>query len=141
MAEEKEMSEVIVLCHGCFDIFHIGHLMHLQEARKLGSKLIVTVSLDEHVGKPGRPIFNHHYRRSILASLRCVDEARLSPEASGVWSILRYRPDFYVKGCDYTKTGINAAEKAACDEVGAVVWYTQTPKFSSTELVPHLKGE
>lgn len=34
----------IVLAHGCFDIFHYGHLMHLKAAKALGDYLVVSVT-------------------------------------------------------------------------------------------------
>ena len=26
----------VVQCHGCFDLLHIGHIKHLQAARRMG---------------------------------------------------------------------------------------------------------
>ena len=41
----------IVLCHGVFDLLHIGHIRHFNEAKNLGDILIVTVTPDQYVNK------------------------------------------------------------------------------------------
>ena len=60
----------VVLCHGTFDLLHIGHIRHLQRARHEGDVLIVTVTADAYVNKgPGRPAFTHDLRAENLAAL------------------------------------------------------------------------
>ena len=31
---EKKIKKKIVLCHGVYDILHIGHIKHFEEAKK-----------------------------------------------------------------------------------------------------------
>ena len=53
----------IVLCHGVFDVLHIGHLKHFKEAKEYGDILIVSITPNKFVNKgPGRPIFNERNR-------------------------------------------------------------------------------
>jgi len=125
----------LVLAHGCFDILHIGHVMHLEAAKELGDRLIVTISLDEHIKKPGRPVFNHHLRKHMLLSLRAVDEVYLSPHEGAAWSIIHFKPSIYVKGCDYKSSGLSRDEYGACKKVGAEIIYTETPKYASSDYV------
>jgi cytidyltransferase-like protein len=67
-------NKTIVLCHGCFDIFHIGHLNYLMKSKKMGDILVVSVTNDEFVRKGNnRPIFNIHDRLSIINSLNMVN--------------------------------------------------------------------
>ena len=41
----------------CICLFHIGHLNHINEAKKLGDVLIVSITTDKYVNKgPGRPL-------------------------------------------------------------------------------------
>lgn len=42
-------SKKIVLCHGVFDLWHIGHIRYFQGAKKLGDVLAVTVTPDRYV--------------------------------------------------------------------------------------------
>ena len=49
----------IVLCHGVFDLLHVGHISYFKSAKKLGSILVVSVTHDKFVNKgPGRPAFS-----------------------------------------------------------------------------------
>ena len=34
----------VILCHGIFDLLHIGHIRYFEQARKYGDILIVTVT-------------------------------------------------------------------------------------------------
>src|SRR4051794_27714428 len=53
----------VVMAHGVFDLLHMGHLRHLEEARQFGERLIVTVTPDRFVNKgPGRPVFTELIR-------------------------------------------------------------------------------
>ena len=57
--DARDHGERIVFTNGCFDIIHAGHVGYLDEARKLGDRLIVAINDDTSVCKlkgPGRPI-------------------------------------------------------------------------------------
>ena len=59
----KVKGKKVVLCHGVFDLLHIGHIKHLKKARELGDKLVVTITSDRYVNKgPNRPVFNQNLR-------------------------------------------------------------------------------
>lgn len=45
----RRRGEKIVMTNGCFDILHAGHVSYLNNARKLGDRLIVAVNTDESV--------------------------------------------------------------------------------------------
>ena len=56
----KKEKKIIGLCHGVFDLIHLGHLRYLEEAKKNCDILIVTITVDKFVKKgPGKPFFNH----------------------------------------------------------------------------------
>jgi rfaE bifunctional protein nucleotidyltransferase chain/domain len=93
---------VVGLCHGCFDIVHLGHIYHLRQARVQVDRLFVSVTDDAFVNKgPDRPIFPAHVRTEFIASIRYCDHALIShaPTAERVISLLR--PDVFFKGPDY----------------------------------------
>lgn len=125
----------LVLAHGCFDCLHYGHLAHLKAARRLGDYLIVSVTADRFVAKPGRPIFDEYRRAQMLRALRAVDQVviNFAPDASEM--IRELKPAVFVKGADYAASGIIAPERAACEEVGAKIHYTHTEKYSTTALL------
>src|SRR5262245_7136079 len=91
-----------VLAHGVFDVLHLGHIRHLQEARKLGDRLVVSVTPDEHVNKGiGRPVFTAAERVEALKALDCVDDAFVNDSANATTAIAAVKPTTYVKGIDY----------------------------------------
>jgi cytidyltransferase-like protein len=60
----------IVLCHGVFDLLHIGHIRYFEQAKKHGDLLVVTVTPDRFVNKgPERPAFPEGLRAESIASL------------------------------------------------------------------------
>lgn len=71
-----------VLVGGCFDLLHFGHIKFLEEAKKLGDHLIVALESDENVRRmkgATRPIHTQTQRKSMLESLRFVDEVIVLP--------------------------------------------------------------
>jgi bifunctional ADP-heptose synthase (sugar kinase/adenylyltransferase) len=47
----RKKNKIIVLCHGVFDFFHLGHLNYFNSAKKLGDILIVSITTDKFVNK------------------------------------------------------------------------------------------
>ena len=62
---------------GTFDLFHVGHLILLENAKRFCDELIVGVNSDELVNeyKNKRPIIPEKDRVRIIRSLRVVDKA------------------------------------------------------------------
>jgi ethanolamine-phosphate cytidylyltransferase len=70
-------NDVIVYVFGSFDLFHIGHLCFLEEARKLGDYLIVGIYSDQVVNeyKGGNyPIMTLHERVLSVLAYKPVSE-------------------------------------------------------------------
>ena len=97
--EARSAGKTIVLCHGVFDLLHVGHIRHLQAARKLGDILVVTLTRDRWVNKgPHRPAFTDQVRAEAITALECVGYVALNEWPTAVETIHLLRPDFYVKG-------------------------------------------
>src|SRR5580765_6509630 len=94
-------DQVIVLCHGAFDLVHMGHLIHFEEARALGDLLVVTITADAHITKKRSVSFSESYRARQLAALEIVDYVAIIDEPSALTAIDALRPDVYVKGSEY----------------------------------------
>src|SRR5262245_56122627 len=62
-------DRTIVLCHGAFDLVHVGHMIHFEEARALGEVLVVTVTADKHITKRRSVSMREDYRARQVASL------------------------------------------------------------------------
>ena len=99
----------IVFTNGCFDILHVGHVRYLQQARSLGTALVVGINTDASVRKlkgPTRPIQNEQDRGEILAALGAVDLVVLFDEETPEKLIHNVHPDILVKGGDWKPESI-----------------------------------
>jgi D-beta-D-heptose 7-phosphate kinase/D-beta-D-heptose 1-phosphate adenosyltransferase len=102
--ELKNLSNKIVFTNGCFDIIHAGHIELLKYARSLGDKLIVGLNTDRSVKEnkgSHRPINTQENRKTVLESVRWVDEVILFDEKTPINLINAIDPDIIVKGSDY----------------------------------------
>ena len=107
--QAKQRGEKIVFTNGCFDILHAGHVTYLQQARKLGDRLIVAINTDESVTKlkgEGRPINTAERRLTVLAGLADVDWVTCFPGDTPEKLLRFIQPDILVKGGDYDKKGV-----------------------------------
>ena len=103
--DAREHGERIVFTNGCFDIIHAGHVGYLDEARKLGQRLVVAVNDDASVGRlkgSGRPINPLDRRLRVLAGLSAVDWVVSFSEDTPENLLRELRPEVLVKGGDYT---------------------------------------
>ncbi len=74
IAELKAQGKTVAMCHGCFDLMHLGHIKHFQAADSIADVVVVSVTPDIYVTKgPGRPVFTEQYRMEAIAALECVD--------------------------------------------------------------------
>lgn len=139
--ELKKQNKTVALCHGVFDLVHPGHIVHLEQAKKMADVLVVSITAAEYVRKgPGRPYFDDEMRMKFLAALECVDYVMLS-EGYTVDDIVEcVKPDIYVKGEEYARaeddiTGKITEEKALVEKYGGRIQYTTGQTFSSTNLI------
>ncbi len=124
---------VVVLANGVFDLFHIGHLLYLESASRMGDRLVVSVTRDEFVNKgPGRPMFNETQRLSIVKALRCVDDGLIVSNA--IEALEKIKPDIFVKGQDYIGK-IEKIHSDYCKAHGIEIRFTTEPIFSTTKII------
>ncbi|NGX35222.1 MAG: Bifunctional protein HldE [Candidatus Anoxychlamydiales bacterium] len=141
LQNHKKNREIIVQCHGVFDLLHPGHIRHFKMAKAKGDKLIVSLTPDKFVNKgPGRPAFNQNLRLESIAALSFVDYVVLNDSPDALSAIKHVKPDFYVKGKeykDYSKdvTGKIEAEIEAVEKGGGKVFFTDDIVFSSSSLI------
>mgnify|MGYP001993448255 CR=1 FL=1 len=137
----RDQGKIVVHCHGVFDLVHLGHLRHLEQAKKEGDVLFVSITEDKFVNKgPHRPVFGEQLRAEMLEGLAVVDHVVVSRAPSGVDVIERLQPDIYVKGEEYAATeddvtqNINK-EVSAVEAYGGQVVFTHDVTFSSSQLL------
>ena len=89
-------GKCVVLCHGTFDLIHTGHIRHLQEAKRQGDILFVTLTADKYVNKgPGRPVFSETLRAENLSALSCVDYVGIVYAETAEEPISKIKPRIY----------------------------------------------
>ncbi len=126
-------TSTVVLAHGCFDVFHVGHLRHLQAAAQLGDHLVVAVTQSQYVNKgPDRPIFNDTQRTAIINELRCVDEVLVVQDSLD--ALVKVKPDIFVKGREYDGK-IQQKDAEYCKKHGIAIAFTDEETYSSTKLI------
>jgi D-beta-D-heptose 7-phosphate kinase/D-beta-D-heptose 1-phosphate adenosyltransferase len=114
VAQWKANGQRVVFTNGCFDLLHIGHITLLEQARRLGDKLIVAINGDASVAAlkgPGRPIVGERERARVLAALAAVDAVVVFPEPTPIGLIVAARPDVIVKGGDYNPEAVLGARE------------------------------
>ena len=124
------MSPKVVLANGCFRRLHYGHLLHLAQAKRLGY-LIVSITSDAYIGKPGGPFYPEKQRAALVGALRCVDEVLIVDSLLEALAITR--PDILIKGIDY-KQGLDKIHTEYCQDNGIEIRFTTTPKMNADEL-------
>jgi D-beta-D-heptose 7-phosphate kinase/D-beta-D-heptose 1-phosphate adenosyltransferase len=103
--DARAHGEKIVMTNGCFDIVHAGHVGYLEQARKLGDRLIVALNSDASVTRlkgQGRPINTVDRRMAVLAGFEAVDWVTSFDDDTPNRLIEIFKPDILVKGGDYT---------------------------------------
>ena len=139
-------NKTVVLCHGVFDLLHYGHIEHLQEAKKQGDILVVSVTASKYVNKgPGRPYFNDQQRMAFLSSIEFVDYVILSESVTVHEVVKNVQPDIYVKGQEYANaqndvTGNISSEQEIVEKYGGHIYFTKGEVYSSTKLLNNFFG-
>ena len=98
------------MCHGVFDLVHLGHLEYFKSSKKHGDVLIVSVTKGKFVNKgPHRP-YNSD-RIKFLSSLEIVDYVVLNTAPTAVNILEKLKPNIYSKGPDYKNIHKDITEK------------------------------
>lgn len=141
----KSKNKKIGLCHGAFDLLHPGHIKHFESAKQLCDVLFISITKDKFVALrkgENRPVYTDKLRAYTVASIQFVDYVVISNFKTGVEVIKILKPNYYIKGPDFInkKTPGIIAERKAIASIGGKIIYTNDPKFSTTELIEHIKN-
>lgn len=139
----QKNGEKVVFTNGCFDLLHSGHVRYLNEAAKLGDRLIIAVNSDESVKQlkgGSRPIVQLDGRMELLSALSCVDWVVAFNEETPERLICKLTPDVLVKGGDYQPADIAGAQ-CVWDAGGQVEVLSFWNGYSTTSLVEKIQTE
>lgn len=139
--EDYKGEKIVVLCHGVFDLLHIGHIKYFEEAKSMGDVLVISITPDRFVNKgPHRPVFSEKFRAEAIAALGMVDYVVINEWPTAIETIKKTKPNIYVKGPDYKDykqdiTGNIKLEEDAVKSIGGEIKFTNNITFSSSNLI------
>ena len=122
---------------GVFDLFHVGHLNILRQAKAQCDHLIVGVSTDELVEsyKHKLPMIPYEDRKQIVESIRYVDEVvpQVDRDKFAAWE--KYRFDRMFVGDDWKGSPLFEELEQRFAPLGVqIVYFPYTKGTSSTFL-------
>ena len=127
---------VIGYTTGVYDLFHIGHLNLLKNAKGLCDKLIVGVTVDELVAyKNKRAVIPFEERLEIVRSIKYVDAAIPQEDIDkfAAWEKLKF--DILFVGDDWYKSERWREMESKFREVGVKVVYFPYTRGTSSTLI------
>jgi len=134
----KTKKKRVVLASGTFDLLHFGHVKYLEAAKKTGgenAELVVIVARDSTVEKRKgkKPVMPEDQRRSLVESLKVVDEALLGYEKFDIGEVVeKIRPDIIAVGHD--QDGIEREVRKAIAEKNLNIQIVKIGRFGKEEL-------
>lgn len=122
---------------GVFDLFHIGHLNILKQAKQYCEYLVVGVSTDEVVEsyKKKRPIIPFNERVAIIEAIKYVDLVvpQISMDKLEAWQTIKF--DVLFHGDDWKNSEMYNEIEMNFKKVGVdLIYFPYTKGTSSTLL-------
>lgn len=131
----KKKNQIIGYTSGVYDLFHIGHLNILRNAKSLCDKLIVGVTVDELVSYKGKKaMIPFEERIEIVRNIKCVDVAvpQTDIDKYKMWQRLKF--DVLFVGDDWFGSSKWNAMERKLRKVGVkVVYFPYTKGVCSTD--------
>lgn len=140
--EAKAHGEKVIMTNGCFDILHAGHVTYLEQAARLGQRLIVAVNDDASVKRlkgEERPVNTMDRRMHVLAALDCVDWVVGFYADTPTDLICGVKPDVLVKGGDNDPGNIPGGD-CVREAGGEVRVMTYVDNVSTTGLIASIRA-
>ena len=129
----KAAGKKVGLTNGAFDIVHSGHVICLENAKKMCDVLVVSVNTDSSVKEykdDGKPIMPETERATVVAALESVDYVTFHNERRMRATLEIIRPDYYIKGGDYK--GADLTSKDVIEQWGGEVMIVPLVEGKST---------
>ena len=121
---------------GVYDLFHIGHLNLLKNAKSRCDYLIVGLTTDELVQYKGKsPIITLKERMEIVSAIKYVDEVVIQDDLDKVKAWEKYHYDVIFVGDDWKGSDSWNEYERRLNERGAKVCYLPYTKTTSSTLI------
>lgn len=121
---------------GVYDLFHIGHLTLLKNAKALCDKLVVGVTTDELVAYKGKKAtIPFEDRIEIVRNIKCVDAAVPQKDMDKLAMCKKLGATVLFVGDDWFGTDKwNEYEKEFAKEGIKIIYFPYTSRVSSTMI-------
>jgi glycerol-3-phosphate cytidylyltransferase len=131
------MSKIIGYTTGVFDLFHIGHLNILRNAKSQCDELIVGVTTDELCQKLKNktPIISFQERSEIINALKCVDRVVPQDRIDELADLECYQFHKIFKGSDWEGSSKWKHLEEKFSEKGVKVIYFAYTEATSSSLI------
>lgn len=133
---------VIGYTAGVYDMFHIGHLNLLKNAKGMCDRLVVGVTTDELVAYKGKKaVVPFADRMEIVKNIRCVDAVIPQYDMDKVSVCKKLGATMLFVGDDWYGTDKWKEYEKECEAEGIkVVYFPYTKGISSTKLSEEIDG-
>lgn len=132
---------VIGYTAGVYDLFHVGHLNLLRNAKGMCDKLIVGVSTDELVRYKGKtPVIPFCDRIEIVRNIKCVDAVVAQENMDKLEMCKKLKANIMFVGDDWYQSPRWEEYEKEFKEAGIeIVYFPYTKGVSSTQISKALK--
>ena len=138
LTKEGRNKVIVVLLGGSFDVIHAGHIETLEQARKLGDVLVVSVTRDAifQKSKNHKAFHSEELRCKLVSSIRFVDAVVLGSESDPFGS-LSIEPDIVALGYDQQRMaeGISTEIKRRNLHTKIVALKSSVPHIKTTKIL------
>lgn len=126
---------------GVYDMFHIGHLNLIRNAKEMCEYLIVGVTTDElcRLRKNKTPVINEKDRMAIVEAIRYVDKVIPQTDMDKLRIVKEYNCDVVFVGSDWKGTDSWNRYAMQFREIGVVVEYLRHTDGISSTLIAQKK--
>lgn len=126
---------------GVFDLFHIGHLNLLKNAKGMCDKLIVGVTSDELANHRGKhPVIPFADRIEIVRSINCVDAVVAQTDMNKLEMCKKLQANIMFVGDDWYRSPRWEEYEKEFKEAGIqIMYFPYTKDISTTQISKALR--
>lgn len=126
---------------GVFDLFHIGHLNLLKNAKGMCDKLIVGVTSDELANYRGKhPVIPFSDRIEIVRSINCVDAVVAQTDMNKLEMCRKLQANIMIVGDDWYRSPRWEEYEKEFKEAGIqIMYFPYTKGVSTTQISKALR--
>ena len=136
-------KKIIGYTCGVYDLFHIGHLNLLKNAKSLCDYLIVGVSTDELASYKGKtPIIPYRDRAEIVSSIKYVDCVIPQESRDKIEAYYKIKFDVLFVGDDWYKNADWLNWEKELHKLGITIrYFPYTKDVSTTKIIQSINSK